>query len=476
MKLAWRTWTMSAQLVCLFTVTAAVLMFSAITFIYWSVAKHSDKDDETSMRDRMIVMRSDLAEEFPNSSFLQKEVDSFHDSVRPPTNFIRVLDAHGAVLAETPGMSGALPPGLFTPSAELPQEQPRAVNYQTPSGGSYFLMAAWMGPANGKGERWLIQLAMDRMDEQAFRSHFRGVLFVVLLCCIGATAVLSRVIVRRGLASLDEVVTTMTRVKASRLHERINVLGWPGELIGLAAAFDEMLSRLEESFSRLSRFSADLAHELRTPLFNMRGETEVALTKSRTPEEYRDVLESNLEEISRISQMIDSLLFLARAENPAARINQRPFDGRLEIETIIEFHDAAAAEANVKVTAHGDAQIVADPILFRRAVSNLLSNALQHTAPGGKITLALRNDPDRVRIQVADTGAGISPEHLPLLFDRFYRVDKSRHSSGAGLGLAIVKSIMQMHGGSVDIVSKFGEGTTVTLSFLLSGHPQGIAD
>jgi two-component system heavy metal sensor histidine kinase CusS len=362
-------------------------------------------------------------------------------------------------------MCDALPPELFIPSAQLPDEQPRAIDHLTPSGRLYFLMAAWMSSPDEKGHRWLIQLAADRQDEQIFRRRFRATLLLVLLCGVGATVILSRMIVRHGLGSLGEVVTTMTRVKACRLDERIGGLGWPNELVGLAAAFDEMLNRLEDSFARLSRFSADLAHELRTPLFNMRGETEVALAKSRSPDEYRDVLESNLEEISRISQMIDSLLFLARAENPAARVELCAFDARSEVETIIEFHDAAAAEAGVEFIIQGEAKITADPILFRRAVSNLLSNALQHTASGGRITITLESDPDQVRLRVADTGTGIAPEHLPRLFDRFYRVDKSRHSGGTGLGLAIVKSIMQMHGGEVEITSKEGEGTTIVLSF-----------
>ena len=244
-------------------------------------------------------------------------------------------------------------------------------------------------------------------------------------------------------------------------------MGLPSELASLAATMNDMLARLEEAFARLSRFSADIAHELRTPLNTLRGETEVALGKARTPEEYREVLGSCLEEYGRLSKLIDSLLFLARAENPGTQVHREDFDVARELGTVREFYEAAAGEKGIALDVRAPAGIVAglDRTLFQRAAGNLIENALAHTARGGTVTLAASRENGSIRVEIADTGCGISPEHLPFVFDRLYRADRSRTAAtgGAGLGLAIVKSIAELHGGTASISSEPGKGTRVTL-------------
>jgi two-component system, OmpR family, heavy metal sensor histidine kinase CusS len=257
-------------------------------------------------------------------------------------------------------------------------------------------------------------------------------------------------------------------VQASHLQQRLNRERWPKELNSLAVAFDKMLARLKESFERLSGFSADLAHELRTPIQNLHGEAEVALTRVRSAAEYREVIELSIEEYDRLARMIDSLLFLARAENAETRLNRVAFKAGAEIDTILDFYDAAAREQNIMLSRKGDADLCADPMLVRRAISNVVSNSLQHTATGGQTcVLVVTQNNGAIEIQVRDTGSGISPEHLPRIFNRFYRADPARSSdsAGAGLGLAIVKSIMDLHDGSVSAESTPGIGTTVTLKF-----------
>jgi two-component system heavy metal sensor histidine kinase CusS len=264
------------------------------------------------------------------------------------------------------------------------------------------------------------------------------------------------------------MATATERVQASQLDQRLGRGRWPSELIALAAGFDQMLARLEESFDRLSRFSADLAHELRTPIQNLRGGAEVALTRTRTAEEYREVIELSVEEYQRLSSMIDSLLFLARSENAETRLNRDKFQIGPEVDKILDFYDAAAREREIDLTRFGDGELHADPMLFRRAISNLISNALQHVPTAGRIRVLVVTELDHeVQIAVQDNGCGIGPEHLPRIFDRFYRVDAARSSSSAstGLGLAIVKSIMELHGGSVRAESELGAGTKMTLTF-----------
>ena len=229
-----------------------------------------------------------------------------------------------------------------------------------------------------------------------------------------------------------------------------------------------MLDRLEESFERISRFSADIAHDLRTPVNNIRGEAEVALARARTVDEYRDVLESSLEEAVRLSELIGDLLFLARAESPLNELRRERVNvGELLI-TVRDYYEASAANGGISLVAIESAEPLTaelDRSLMLRAVSNLVSNAIAHTPPGGTVTLAATNEDAAIRIEVSDTGGGIPAEALPRVFDRFFRVDPSRSktSGGTGLGLAIVQSILTLHGGSAEITSQLGHGTRVTL-------------
>lgn len=226
-----------------------------------------------------------------------------------------------------------------------------------------------------------------------------------------------------------------------------------------------MLDRLEESFTRLSQFSADIAHELRTPVANVLGEAQVTLTRARTPDEYREVIESSVGECERLSGIIDNLLFLARSEARREQTQRTLFDGGAAVEKIVRFYETIAEEQNITLTWSGQAEIDADPMLFSRALSNLVDNALRFTPPGGSVRVALSAQAKGAKISVTDTGPGIAAQHLPRIFDRFYRVDSSRSSQGTGLGLALVKSITDLHGGSAVVTSEVDRGTTVTIIF-----------
>jgi len=197
----------------------------------------------------------------------------------------------------------------------------------------------------------------------------------------------------------------------------------------------------------------------------MLGEAQVALTRDRRPEEYRAVIESAAAECERLSGIIDNLLFLARSESAEQHVNRSVFNGRFAIEKIASFYEVSAEDAHIKISCDGEADLFADPLLFNRAVGNLVENSLRFTPKGGQIRLSLRQFDKGSEISVQDSGSGIAPEHLPRVFDRFYRGDASRSSAGTGLGLALVKSIVNLHGGSVAIESTPGRGTTVTLSF-----------
>jgi two-component system heavy metal sensor histidine kinase CusS len=300
------------------------------------------------------------------------------------------------------------------------------------------------------------------MDDQ-FTRDFALLLAAVVAGGIVASAVIAMTVTKRGLQPLAEMTRSLERVGPTRLDERVPPAGWPRELQPLVLAFDHMLDRLEDSFTRLSQFSADLAHELRTPVANLRGQSEVALRRPRTPEEYREVIESNVAECERLSGIIDNLLFLARAEAANETVDRKTFDGSAAIAKIADFYATVAEERNVSITCAGDGELFADPALFDRAVGNLVDNALRYTPDGGRIEIAIAQRDGQAEISVRDNGSGIPDEHVPRIFDRFYRVDSSRSSRGTGLGLALVKSIAELHGGSVEVASEVGRGTTVRL-------------
>ena len=297
------------------------------------------------------------------------------------------------------------------------------------------------------------------------KERFGILLGVVLAGSILASAVIAIRVTKHGLRPLGEMTRSLERIGPSHLDERVAPAGWPRELQPLAIAFDAMLARLEDSFKRLSQFSADLAHELRTPVANIMGEGQVALTRERTPSEYREVIESNVAECERLSGIVDNLLFVARVDAARESIERKKFDGGAAVEKIAAFYRTLAEDRHVAIHCSGEGEIYADPVLFERAVSNLVDNALRFTPDGGEIKISITLRDAHSEIAVSDNGCGIAPEHLPRVFDRFYRVDSSRSSDGAGLGLALVKSIVDLHGGSVRIDSEVGHGTIVVLIF-----------
>jgi two-component system heavy metal sensor histidine kinase CusS len=313
-----------------------------------------------------------------------------------------------------------------------------------------------------------VQIAIDVLQEEELLARYRLWFWGILLVTSVLFPLVGYRIARHGIRPVEEIAATARRITSTNLRERIGSEGYPLELASLAGTFNEMLERLEESFERISRFTADIAHDLRTPVNNIRGEAEVALARSRTVDEYRDVLESSLEEAVRLSELIGDLLFLARAESPLTELHRANVNIGELLTTVRDYYEASATDAGISLVVNDGAEPLnaeLDRSLMLRAVSNLVSNAIAHTPLGGTVTLAATNEDALMRIEVSDTGVGIPAEALPRVFDRFFRVDPSRSktSGGTGLGLAIVQGILTLHGGSAEITSQLGRGTRVTL-------------
>lgn len=318
-----------------------------------------------------------------------------------------------------------------------------------------------------------IAIAQDVSHHEVFMRDFRRTLAIITALAALLTAALGWAATRAGLRPLRRVVALAARIEASRLGERLpesHVFEShaPAEIESLAAAFNAMLARLEDSFRRLSEFSSDIAHELRTPVSNLMTQTQVVLAREgeQSSELFREILYSNLEEYERMAQMIGDMLFLAQADNGLLKPGRGEIDLSAEVRALFDYFDAWAEERGVTLALEDTREKTAPPLsgdrlMLRRAMSNLLANAIRHTAAKNTVWVRLSADQDAIRVVVENPGAEIPSEHLPRLFDRFYRVDPSRQrsgkdSEGAGLGLAIVKSIVTAHGGSVRVSSAAG--------------------
>jgi two-component system heavy metal sensor histidine kinase CusS len=408
-----------------------------------------NQEDDQFLLERVARVRDVLAASRLDPAALSSEVESVSGSNRLLPIFVRVFDDAGKVVAESAGM------GTFPSTATGIGEE-----VESADGRSYRVLASRSGG-------FVIQAALDRTREELMIASYIGNVWLVLAVAVILCALGGHRIARRCTAPIREIIENFGKIGAATLDRRIETSGQAAETSALAITFNAMLDRLEESFTRLSQFSTDLAHELRTPVNNMRGEMEVALGKARTQEQYRDVLGSSLEECARLSRIIDSLLFLARAENPETQIQRERLNVGDELRTVMEFYEAAATQSGVTLAIDPATTVAADldRTLFQRAVGNLVANAISYTGQGGQVNVSAVRDGPSVRVEVADTGCGISDAHLPHIFNRLYRVDRARTaaSGGVGLGLAIVKSIAELHGGTVEVTSEEGRGTRVAL-------------
>lgn len=455
----------ATQLVLLFTICATLLLSCSLGVFYWLVIRHAIEEDNAVLAEKADALVS-VFETQGGANALSNEINVI-GAVGRATFPVRVIDPAGNTIIETAQMSQLLPTNVFPPAASHEIAVPQKYRSQ----GKLFGLTARHAVENRdpdtirSGRFFTIQVAQDRSSDAQIAREFAILAGFVVLAGSAFAMMLAITVTRRGLRPLGQMRRALERVQPAHLNERIDPERWPAELRPLAASFDDMLVRLEDSFTRLSQFSGDLAHELRTPIGNMLGEAQVALTRDRRPEEYRRVIESAAAECERLSGIIDNLLFVARAESAEQQVSRSVFDGRYALEKIASFYQISAEDAKIGISCDGEAEIFADPLLFNRAVGNLVENALHFTPEGGEIRISLRRVDQGAEVSVRDSGSGIAPEHLPRVFDRFYRGDPSRSSAGTGLGLALVKSIVELHHGSVAIDSTVGRGTEVKLTF-----------
>ncbi|MDE1146021.1 MAG: heavy metal sensor histidine kinase [Azospirillaceae bacterium] len=377
---------------------------------------------------------------------------------------LQVRDADGALLIDrNPGRT-PVAPLVPVPSAHRITD---ADVSEWPDAGGAPVRGLAVAVTLPDGATVQVVVARDMADRAGLMAWYRRTIILTMAASLAVALALGYGLVRIALRPLQHIARTVAEVTAQRLDHRIDQAALPVEFDGLARSLNAMLQRLETGFDRMSQFTADLAHDLRTPVSNMRGAGEVALSRPRTADEYQGLIVSNLEECERLSRMIESVLFLARAEHPQFAAALTVFNLSDELARIADYFEGIADEAGVAVRVTASGTLRADADLFRRAVSNLLANALRYTAAGGTVTISAGVEADGTRrITVANPGAPIPPQHLDRLFDRFYRVDPSRTGAtgSTGLGLAIVRTIMDLHGGIATVASD-GGGTRFDLRF-----------
>ena len=457
-------WSLTLRLSASFALTSLLLIAGVGIYLYQSLERRLDEEHAIFQADDIELLRGTLAETGDGTSLAGNP--RARQWLTPIGSRLRIaiLNVRREPIMDT---QLTVPVDVIGAAAEPGERAEGAVFWKSSEGRTYRTVAAWATLGKAR-QRVMIVLALDISIERRLMHGFRQTLWLTILVGVFCAAALGYVLTRRGLLPLKRLARAAGEVTSSQLGRKLDSGDSPAELRELIGAFNAMLERLDESFGRLSQFSSDLAHELRTPINNLMGEAQVALSRARTADEYRAVVESSVEELERLSRMTENMLFLARADEAEPAIDRAELDARGEIERLAEFYQVMADESRVRIVCRGKAQVFADPMLFRRAVSNLLSNALQHTAGGREIGMSVRNDADgSTTVVVGNPGAGIASQHIERVFDRFYRADPARgkSSQGSGLGLAIVKSIMRLHGGSAEVVSMPGGLTEFALRF-----------
>jgi two-component system heavy metal sensor histidine kinase CusS len=441
----------------LLAVTATILSWGTVSALNWA-------DDQVAEK-RLETVRTLIQDPATDSSMIAHEVSE--DNQGPRQIFIRILADDPEIALATPYFPEVLAPNLFPDASQAPLDSLARSSIEVAEKG-YRLAASRVALANGAGSA-IIQVAIDTSQDKPALRWYRTLLATVLSCALALSAAAIWFLVRRKLAPLHNIAHETTRIRSTTLDKRLDLTDLPAELYELGQDFNAMLARLEHAYIGLRQYSDDIAHELRSPLNRMMLSGEVTLARDRPSEELKAALAFNMEECRQLVQLIETLHFVARAENKQMALHRERVDIADELNAIIAYFEPLATEAGISLALAPLQSLEAnvDRMLCRRAVSNVVANAIAHTPPGGRIDLSTSLANAILRIDVSDTGKGIAPEDLPHVFDRFYRGDKARSFGGGrvGLGLAIVKSIVELHGGTIAIESALNKGTRVTLMF-----------
>lgn len=453
-SLAWRL-ALAVAVVCTLAMSAVAV------FLYRSLAAEIAYRDDLALLGRLEQVRT-LLHDSDSLGALQQRPQLYQNMLGNQESVLRVRRADGSLVFE------------INPHDEILGDPPHIGVSQQPSRtdirqdrNALLLAGDAVGPA---GEALTVMVGKRLQEREAILASYRLRLYLAVAAGALLAWIIGLLLVRRALTPLRDMADALALIDLRNLHRRLADTAAPLELQAPLQALNGMLARLEQGFERLSQFSADLAHEIRTPLHTLLASTGQALNQPRSSDEYRELLGSNIEEYERLNRMVENLLFLARADHGQRRVHMQAIDLAHLGEELCDYFQLLADErgACLEHSLHGT--LNTDLQLLQRALGNLLANAVRHARPGTTVRLSRHDDVAFVRLCVRNEGDTIAPEHLPRLFDRFFRIDPARTEPGdsGGLGLAIVQSIMTLVNGKVSASS--GDGvTTFTLSFPIAG-------
>ncbi|WP_455884587.1 heavy metal sensor histidine kinase [Pseudomonas spelaei] len=433
---------LASRLALLFAACTAVVSLLAGVLFNQASEAHFIELDQQQLDSQLVALRSTLQGVDSPQSFAQRAAQLRAELNRQPDLTLRISAGGERWLDDAPTITLPTAPGLH--------------NLQN-AGTDYRVYNAPLSA--GQPDSPQLSLLLDITHHQHFLQRMQHLIWLTVGLSALATALLGAWAARSGLRPLRRMGEVAAGVSAHSLTQRLPQQHMPVELAELAQAVNAMLGRLDDAFQRLSAFSSDIAHELRTPLSNLLTQTQVILTQPRALEDYREALHSNLEELQWMAQLVNDMLYLAKADHGLLMPRREPLALADEVEALLEFFALVADDAQVTLVRKGIAHTGGDRGMLRRALSNLLDNALRFTPPGGEVRVRMTQSAEGVTLTVENSGEGIPARLLPRLFDRFYRADPARHegsSEHAGLGLAITQSIVRAHGGRIFCESEAG--------------------
>ncbi|MDT0358154.1 heavy metal sensor histidine kinase [Herbaspirillum huttiense F1] len=448
---------LTVRLTALFALASTAVLVGLGLLIMSTVAKHFTDQDEQLLEKELELIRM-VVNERGAASITSTFGEALHNH---PGFFVHISSIDGRSMYST--LADATQP-ILAAAKRVASGHSFAVNAGQHQ--EFQAIKAYLKD-DKSSEQLQVIVAVDTEIHDHFMRNFQTTLILYVAGSAVIVVLLSWWAARRGLAPLRAMSDKVQAVSSHNFGERMPIETLPVEIADLAAKLNAMLERLQQDFHRITNFSTDIAHELRTPITNLLTQTDVVLTQQRTNEAYRDTLSSNAEELQRLARTISDMLFLAQTENGISLPSYEPLQLQEEITELFDFYDALAEEKGVQLQLAGDATIRGDRLMVRRALSNLISNAMRYTPAAGSIAVSIARSEGDVLVAVENDGPEIPEEHLPHLFDRFYRADKSRtklDTDSAGLGLSITQAIMRAHQGNVTVRSSQGK-TRFTLRF-----------
>lgn len=386
---------------------------------------------------------------------------------KPKGKFIQIIDASGKIGAKMNDIeTETIPVSFNTMERALKGE---AV-YETMENVNPRLRMLTLPILENKKVTSIVQVGSSLADFDETMRKLLIIMFISIPTSISVTIIVGYFMAKKSLRPVGQIRRAAVKISSSNLDERIDVKGRKDELSRLAETFNEMISRLKDAFQRVNQFSIDVSHELKTPLTILKGETEVALRKERANEEYKKLLESNLEEIDRMSRIIDDLLLLSKADSKDMKLNVENISLRDLLADVCMNMKVVATNKGIDLAVDEltDVRFIGDELKLRRMLLNIIDNGIKYTQKGGVVTVSSSTDNGYAYITVKDNGVGISKDDLKYIFDRFYRADRSRkRESGSGLGLSISKWIAEAHKGTIEVESQLSAGSQFSIKLPL---------